>query len=193
MLVKSHTPPKKILRNAYTLVRGTNYFELGCFAWDKKPAADKTWQTFKTHFAEEELTNEEYKSTSQQKGYANQAIDDFANQTSASFANLAAATAADRQMMADLVAQNKILLEQLAAANKELTTLCARLHNNNDNNNSRRNKKRFNNQNYCWSCGYDVSTNHTSETCNTPKPGHNKTATRENNLGGSQLNKNKVY
>eukprot|EP00957_Ditylum_brightwellii_P043646 3309044-Ditylum_brightwellii.AAC.1 len=33
--------------------------------------------------------------------------------------------------------------------------------------------KRFNNYNYCWSHGYDVPDDHTSQNCPNPKNGHN--------------------
>ena len=46
--------------------------------------------------------------------------------------------------------------------------------------------KRFANWNYCWTHGCDVHDNHTSATCQSPKPGHNYYATRNNMMGGSQ-------
>jgi hypothetical protein len=42
---------------------------------------------------------------------------------------------------------------------------------------------------YCWTHGYLVAPQHTSKTCRTKKPGHNNEATRQNNLGGSQVGK----
>jgi hypothetical protein len=43
--------------------------------------------------------------------------------------------------------------------------------------------------NYCWAHGYKVGSTHTSLTCKLPKPGHNKEATRADNMGGSQANR----
>ena len=44
--------------------------------------------------------------------------------------------------------------------------------------------KCYENQNYCWSCGFDVESTHTSQTCPKPKPGHQFNATRFNTMGG---------
>jgi hypothetical protein len=43
--------------------------------------------------------------------------------------------------------------------------------------------------NYCWTHGFKLGITQTSLTCKTQKPGHKKEATRENNMGGSQANK----
>jgi hypothetical protein len=43
--------------------------------------------------------------------------------------------------------------------------------------------------NYCWTHGYKVANTHTSLSCNFPKQGHKIEATRTDNIGGSQANK----
>jgi hypothetical protein len=43
--------------------------------------------------------------------------------------------------------------------------------------------------NYCWTHGYKVANTHTTLSCNLPKQGHKKEATRTDNMGGSQANK----
>jgi hypothetical protein len=43
--------------------------------------------------------------------------------------------------------------------------------------------------NYCWNSGYKVGKTHTSLTCNTHNIGHKTEATRAENMGGSQANK----
>jgi hypothetical protein len=42
--------------------------------------------------------------------------------------------------------------------------------------------------NYCLSHGYKVARTHTSQTCVYPKGGHQREATKANNMGGSQVN-----
>ena len=42
---------------------------------------------------------------------------------------------------------------------------------------------------YCWSHGYNVSKAHTSLACNNPAEGHVRSATREDNKGGSAFGK----
>jgi hypothetical protein len=43
--------------------------------------------------------------------------------------------------------------------------------------------------NYCWTHGYKFDNTHTSLSCNFPKQGHKREATRTDNMGGSQANK----
>jgi hypothetical protein len=43
--------------------------------------------------------------------------------------------------------------------------------------------------NYCWTHGYKVGNTHKSLSCNLPKQGHKREATRANNMGGSQASK----
>jgi hypothetical protein len=54
--------------------------------------------------------------------------------------------------------------------------------------NGKRNTRRYNNDNYCWSCGFDIS--HTSMTCQytNGNTDHKKEATATDTMGGSQRN-----
>jgi hypothetical protein len=108
-------------------------------------------------------------------------------------------------MLQELLATNIQLLEQLSIKDKEI----ARLRNQRtpapatapapapatrQQHQPGPGKKCFDNDNYCWSCGYDVSLNHTSsESCKRKLQAHKYTATRTNNMEGSQRNKAKVY
>ena len=56
-----------------------------------------------------------------------------------------------------------------------------------------RTKKKFNNTNYCWSHGYDIAEKHTSGSCKKPAIGHQKTATKDNNMGGTDKFKDLVW
>jgi hypothetical protein len=59
----------------------------------------------------------------------------------------------------------------------------------NDNNaQGLRTRRRYNHNNYCWTCGFDVG--HTSDTCkwSTNCPDHKKLATVTNRMGGSERN-----
>ena len=55
-----------------------------------------------------------------------------------------------------------------------------------------RTERLYNNENYCHTHGYDIHPDHTSATCNTPGPNHQVTATSNDNMGGSQRNRNLV-
>ena len=41
---------------------------------------------------------------------------------------------------------------------------------------------------YCHSCGFDITTVHTSATCKWKKDGHREDATIDNRMGGSERN-----
>ena len=187
----------------------TGVFADACREWRRRPAAEHTWDTFKTHFA---LAHEDNRliqqHTTQGGGFhqANNAMDAFVTETAGAFANLATAAASDRDVLKTLTNTNNDLLQQLAAKDTELTKLRAQLnkpapaqgHDNNNNNNENRPprdplKKRFKNQNYCWSHGYDIHPTHNSSSCNFPRDGHKKEASRTNILGGSLLAKDKIY
>jgi hypothetical protein len=42
---------------------------------------------------------------------------------------------------------------------------------------------------YCWTHGYKVSNTHINLSCNFPKQGHKREATRADNMGSSQASK----
>jgi hypothetical protein len=118
----------------------------------------------------------------------NQNEDQMAKATIGALANMATATAADRGVVAALTQANSRLAKQLENNSSELRELKALL------NHERREKRgpiSFNPSpsNYCWTHGYKVGKTHTSLTCNTPKTGHKVEATRADNMGGSQANR----
>jgi hypothetical protein len=198
----------QVLANALNLVQCTKMYRQACHEWTRKADNDKTWQNFKTHFTEAANELREDQTTGQETGYhphptANNAMADFTQETAEAFANLATATAADRGMMADLMATNKTLLDQLSLLTQEV----ASLRNNQQGHNQRSNppaaqhggnngggrlRKRYHNQNYCWTHGFDLTRNHDSTNCRFPADGHKTDATRTNNLGGSQTNKDRT-
>jgi hypothetical protein len=102
--------------------------------------------------------------------------------------NMATATASDRGVLADLTQANSRLTKQLEDNSSELRELKALL---NQERRERRGTRSFNPSasNYCWTHGYKVGKTHTSLTCNTPKPGHKPEATRADNMGVSQANR----
>ena len=99
-------------------------------------------------------------------------------ETALALANLATATAADRQVMANLTNTIKALTKQLVNSQAEVNKL----------------KNQLNQRprtNYCWSHGYAVGLKHTSKMCRFPKDGHQRAATRDNIMGGSTAGKPK--
>jgi hypothetical protein len=114
--------------------------------------------------------------------------DQMAEATIGALVNLATSTAADRGGVAALTQANSRLVKQLEENSSELRELKALL---NQERRDKRGPRSFNpsSSNYCWTHGYKVGRTHTSLTCNTPKPGHKAEATRAENMGGSQANK----
>jgi hypothetical protein len=112
----------------------------------------------------------------------------MAEATIVALENLATATAADRGAVAALTQANYRLAKQLEDNSTELKELKALL---NQERRDRRGPRSFNPSasNECWSHGYKVGKTHTSRTCNTPQPGHKTEATRADNMGGSQANR----
>jgi hypothetical protein len=101
---------------------------------------------------------------------------------------MATATAADRGVVAALTQANYRLAKQLEENSSELRKLKALL---NKERREKRGQRSFNPSasNYCWTHGYKVGSTHTSLTCKLAKPGHKTEATRADNMGGSQANR----
>jgi hypothetical protein len=166
-----------------------------CRRWNEKPAADKTWTHFKSHFAAAHRQHKQMQGeTAANAGYhsANAAMTQneyqMAEATIGALANLATATAADRDVVAALMQANSCLVKQLEENAYELRELKALL---NQERRDRRGPRSSTSSatTYCWTHGYKVGKTHTSLTCNTRNPGHKAEATRADNMGGSQANK----
>jgi hypothetical protein len=114
--------------------------------------------------------------------------DQMAEATIGALANLTTATAAARGVVAALAQANSRLAKQLEENSSELRELKALL---NQERRDRRGPRIFNpsSSNYCWTRGYKVGKTHMSLTCNNPKPSHKTEATRAENMGGSQANR----
>jgi hypothetical protein len=112
----------------------------------------------------------------------------MAEATIGALTNLAMATAADRGVVAALTQANARLVKQLEDNSNELRELKDLIKKGRT---EKHGQRSFNPSpsNYCWTHGYKVGSTHTSLTCKLPKPGHKKVATRADNMGGSQANK----
>jgi hypothetical protein len=117
-----------------------------------------------------------------------QTEEQMADATIGALANLATAAAADRGVVAAITQANARLVKQLEDNSHELRELKALIKRERTEN---RGQRSFNPSpsNYCWTHGYNVGNTHTSLTCKHLKPGHKKEATRADNMGGSQANK----
>jgi hypothetical protein len=114
--------------------------------------------------------------------------DKMAEATIGALENMATATAADRGVVAALTQANSRLVKKLEETSSELRELQASFHQ------ERRDKRvprsfKTSASNYCWTHGYKVGKTHTSLTYNTCNLGHKAEATRNDNMGDSQANK----
>jgi hypothetical protein len=102
--------------------------------------------------------------------------------------NLATATAANRGVVATLTEANAHLVKKLEDNSNELRELTALIRKEIF---EKRGQRSFNpsQNNYFWTHGYKVANTHTSFSCNFPKQGHNREATRTDNMGDIQANK----
>jgi hypothetical protein len=187
--------PSQQINVGYAQIFATGHFMSACRRWNEKLAADKTWTHFKSHFAAAHRQHKQIQGeTAAHAGYhsANAAIthneDQMDEATIGALANLATATAADRGVVEALTQANFRLVKQLEENASELRELKALL------NQEGRDKQvprssTSSASNYCWTHGYKVGKTHTSLTCNTRNHGHKADATRADNMGGSQANK----
>jgi hypothetical protein len=179
----------------YTQIFTTGHFMSACRRWNGKPLADKTWAQFKAHFSAAHRQHQQMQGESAAtSGYhsANAAVgkteDQMAEATIGALDNLATATSADRGVVATLTEANTRLVKQLEDNSNKLRELKALI---NKGRFEKRGQRSFNPSpnNYFWTHGYKVANTQTSLSCNFPKQGHKREATRTDNVGDSQANK----
>jgi hypothetical protein len=114
--------------------------------------------------------------------------DQMAEATIGALSNLAMATTTDRGVVAALTQANASIVKQPEDKSNELRELKALIEKDRT---EKRGQRSFNPSPrfFCWTHGYKVSSTHTSLTYKLLKQGHKKEATRADNMGGSQANK----
>jgi hypothetical protein len=179
----------------YAKIFATGHFMSACRRWNETYLIEKTWTQFKSHFAAARRQHKQMQGESAATaGYhsanvsVGQTEDQLAEATIGALANLVTETAADRGMVATLTEANARLVKQLEDNSKELQELNALIKKERV---KRRGQRSFNlSPNiFFWTHGYKVGNTHTSLSCNLPKQGHKREATRANNMGDSQANK----
>jgi hypothetical protein len=187
--------PSQQINVGYENIFATGHFMSACRRWNEKPAAEKTWTHFKSHFSAAHRQHKQMQGeTASRAGFhsANSTMthneDQMAEATIFALANLATATVSDRGVVAALTQANSRLVKQLEETASELRELRALFH---QERRDKRGPKSFNpsSSSYCWTHGYKVGKTHTSLSCNTRNPGHKAEATRAENMKGSQANK----
>jgi phage shock protein A len=152
----------------YAKIFATGIFHSACRHWNDRLPAEQTWNAFKTHFATAYRQHKPIQGeTSASSRYDNAAVaqpadDDLARAAIDAFANLSTATAVDRGIVATLTEANLRLTKQLEDSSQTLKEIRALLK---KERNDRSSRKTFapSNDNYCWTHGYKIARNRTSE------------------------------
>ena len=182
--------PEQILNIAYQTLFSSGIYSDGCKDWRRKDPADKTWANFKSHFANEyqDLKDNQVNTTSS----AYQATAEYQQDTVEALANLATATASDREAVANLTSTNKALMDELAKVNAELINALKKINFMGQtiadlkakNSNTTSPTPTLGHNHYCWSCGFKSP--HPSYKCINKKQGHQDKATKYNIMDGSK-------
>ena len=185
--------PEQVLNIAYQTAFASGVYADGCKEWRRKNADQKTWAIFKQHFTNEYLDLKELQPSTTASAY--QATTEYQRDTVEALANLATATASDRETVANITATNKALMDELAKVNSELIIALKKINSmgqtiaelkNKGNTSSTYPSTTAGHTHYCWSCGFKSP--HPSHKCDSKKEGHQEKATKYNNMDGSKAN-----
>lgn len=162
---------------AFTLAYQTSLYFGPLKRWTRLPEAERTWDEFKLYMliAQNELTDEQT-ATAGRLGYANLAqLAQTVQENQVHFSYLADAnTQLTTQLQEAMATINTLKIGQLNASRSGV-----------DSRNNTTNKPRLY-KSYCWTHGFKVSKNHSSENCLRPAPGHKKEATMFDTMGGNR-------
>jgi hypothetical protein len=186
--------PQKI-NVGYAKKISTEHSMSACRIWNENPNIEKTWAQLKAHFAaayrqHKQMQGESAATSGYHAANATMGQTEYkmAEATIRALANLDTSTATDHGVVATLTEANARLAKHLEYNSTELRELKALFK---QEINEIRRQRTFNPspKNYCWNHGYKVVNTHTSLSYNFLKQGHNREATRADNMGGSQANK----
>lgn len=207
----------QLINSGLVALKNTGVLDRFVDQWTDKPVANRsTWLQFKQHFQPRVLEYQKGRRGNQDgvhaqfglmaSGHTSLTSDTSTISSVTSFQE--ALAQANNAAMANMAATQTELLKQLADMQEKFATLAAsaqQLQTTQDTTTPvRRNGRRRNpttsttNNNrprnrdpngYCWTHGYRVTYGHNSTTCHTRAPGHKESATRDNNMGGSQAGK----
>jgi hypothetical protein len=190
---------------AFLLILNTGAIPDACRDWQRRTPMNQTWEEFRREFARAQREQRIISSTASGAGYHTANVAEHYEHTpvpadaefATAMANLATATSADRETVAALTRAIATLTDQLKAKDiwaKSQEAEVRRLlgvqgHTRPAASTSApttyvRKSYRTNNDNYCWSHGYQVGLNHTSANCTKKAPGHKDNAIKSNIMGG---------
>jgi hypothetical protein len=192
---------------AFLLILNTGAIPDACHDWQHHTPVNQTWADSRREFARAQQEQRIISSTASGAGYHTANVAKHYAPTTmpannglvTAMANLAAANSADRETVATLTRAIDIatLTDQLKAKDiwaKAQEADVRRLLSTHGNprppvvpgptNTYMRKYYKTNNENYCWSHGYQVGLNHKSANCTKKAPCHKDNATKANIMGG---------
>jgi hypothetical protein len=180
--------PQKI-NVGYANIFATGDFMSACRRWKDKDTVDKTWANFKVHFAAAHCQHKQMQGGS---ATANSDVGQTEYQmeeaTIGDLASLKTDTATDRGVVATLTEATIDLVKKLEDRSNKLKYIKAILKKERSERKGKRTLNLFHDT-YRWSHGYKVANSHTSLSYNYPNHGHKREATKADNMGGSQANR----
>ena len=121
---------KQIVTTAYNHIFQTGIYNDYCKDWRSKPEEDKTWNEFKIFFTKANQNLRKSRVTSQTAGYQENnlcqlCVEDSPSEVQAleAIANLATASAENRQTITKLTETNASLVKELVELQKEIASL----------------------------------------------------------------------
>ena len=173
---------KEILQTKFHSINATRMYKESCKEWQQKGDANKTWTNFKCQFATEYHKICEQQRVSVKVEFNSAHLAHETTDTAMALDNLALGTTENRNIVANLIAINKKLVETntvLVSQVKSLVATNARLAN------TQGTKYHI----YCWSHGLKLRMGHRSITYGGELQGHRYDATQTNTLNGKMWNK----
>jgi hypothetical protein len=188
----------------FLLILDTGAISDACRDWQRHTPVNQTWADFCREFARSQREQCIIPSTSSGTGYHTTNVAEHYEPTTmpantgfiTDMANLATATSADRETVATLTRAIATLTDQLKAKDiwsksQEAEVRCLLgTHGNarppdepGSTNTYVRKSYKTNNENYCWSHGYQLVLNRTSANCTKKAPGHKDNSTKANIMG----------
>jgi hypothetical protein len=176
---------KQIMNHALTIVAKTGLYADDLKIWKKLPANEHTWKKFQEFMLAAQTEFKQQQATNKQMGYGFQAakMEVAAELMAAAAANSNNNTITMQEFMAMFNAKFETLENTM---NAKLALICQPV---GERPVPKRPPRPFDNSTYCWTHGYRVSATHNSKTCTRRATGHQEEATRNNNMGGSQVGK----
>jgi hypothetical protein len=177
---------KQIMDRAQAIVTKTGLYADDMKLWRKRPVVKQTWPLFQEFMLAAQTELRQQQATNKQIGYGLQA----AKMEVAAELMAAAAANSNNNMvsMQEFMSMFNSKFENLEnVMNAKLAAICQPVGERPEK--PKRPPRVIDNNTYCWTHGYRVSTTHNSKTCTRRATGHQEEATRNNNMGGSQVGK----